>query len=170
MTRPVWVVLGLAVAGCGGGQGDRESRTREPANAGGATPATASVTGACTFISEADASAALEQPSRYRNTQAGVESCILEPSSGDVFHGTTVEYRLTRGSTAQYDFIAAQQPSLPVMGLGDRALWLSAGDTRGNLVVVAGSTVVNLIITDFDHRGDIQKRARAFAKRVVDHL
>jgi hypothetical protein len=168
-SRAALVVLGLVVASCGRGA-DRETRTSEAAKAGDSQPAAAAPTGACGYISEEDASSALDQPSRYRRGPPSTQACTVEPASGDVFHGTTVEYRLTQGSTAQYDFIAAQKPAQPISGLGDRALWLPAGETRGNLVVVRGSTIVNLIITDLDRHGDLQKRARSFAKKVLERI
>ena len=168
-SRATWVVLGLVVASCGRGA-ERETRTSEAAKASDSQPAADAPTGACGYISEEDASSALDQPSRYRRGPPSTQACTIEPASGDVFHGTTVEYRLTQGSTAQYDFIAAQKPAQPISGLGDRAIWLSAGDARGNLVVVRGSTLVNLTITDFDRHGDLQKRARAFVKRVLERL
>lgn len=96
--------------------------------------------------------------------------CTIEPMSGDVFHGTTVSYRVVRGNTAQYDFFAAQKSSQPLSGLGDRALWLSAGGTRGNLVVVRDTSVISLAISDFSGRTDLRKRAEAFARKVLGRL
>jgi hypothetical protein len=112
----------------------------------------------------------LAQPSRYRREQRTAQLCTIEPVSGDAFHGTTVSYRVARGNTAQYDFFAAQKSSQPVSGLGDRALWLAAGGTRGNLVVVRDTTVVSLAISDFSGRTDLRKRAEAFAKKVLNRL
>lgn len=113
---------------------------------------------------------ALAQPSRYRRAQSNAQLCTIEPVSGDAFHGTTVSYRVIRGNTAQFDFFAAQKSSQPVSGLGTRALWLSAGATRGNLVVVADTNVVSVAISDFSGRSDLRKRAEAFAKKVLNRL
>jgi hypothetical protein len=126
--------------------------------------------GGCSYITEAEASVALGQPSRYRHEQPGGPTCSIEPVLGDVFHGTTVSYRISRGTTAQYDFFAAQKKATPAGGVGDRALWLPAGDTRGNLVVVQGSDVVLVAISDFSGKGRLQDRARAFARMVLEHM
>jgi hypothetical protein len=112
----------------------------------------------------------LAQPSRYRRAQSSAQLCTIEPVSGDAFHGTTVSYRVIRGNTAQFDFFAAQKSSQPVSGLGTRALWLAAGNTRGNLVVVTDTNVVSLSISDFSGRRDLRKRAETFAKRLLDRL
>jgi hypothetical protein len=124
----------------------------------------------CSYITEAEASVALGQPSRYRREQPGGATCSIEPVLADAFHGTTVSYRISRGSTAQYDFFAVQKHVEPVGGVGDRALWLAAGATRGNLVVVRGTDVVMVAITDFSGKGNLRDRARAFARRVLDRL
>jgi len=163
-------VLVLAVAGCSR-SGDRgnEAATGGAASGSPSGPAAAPVRG-CAYITETEASVVLAQPSRYRRAQSNAQLCTIEPVSGDAFHGTTVSYRVVKGNTAQYDFFAAQKSSLPVSGLGDRALWLSAGGTRGNLVVVTDTNVVSLAISDFSGRKDLRKRAEAFAKKVLNRL
>lgn len=156
------------MAGCSHGAG-REAATRGTDSASPGRPAAAAVSG-CGFITETEASTALGQPSRYRRGAASAQSCTIEPMSGDAFHGVTVSYRIIRGNTAQYDFFAAQKQSQPVTGLGDRALWLPAGATRGNLVLVTGADVVSISISDFSGRADLRRRAVAFAGRVLGRL
>jgi hypothetical protein len=90
--------------------------------------------------------------------------------SGDAFHGVSVDFRVSRGSTDVYAFFAAQKAAEPVRGLGDSALWLPARETRGNLVVVHGPNTVSLTISDFSGKGNLKARARAFAERVLDRL
>ena len=160
-------VLALAVAACSRGA-DRAGAARDSVDQTRAVIAPART--GCGFITEAEASVALAQPSRYRREPSGGPTCSIEPALGDVFHGTTVNYRISRGSTAQYDFFAAQKSSQPVSGLGDRALWLPAGTTRGNLVVVLGSDVVTVTISDFSAKGKLEARARAFAEKVLDRM
>lgn len=164
-------VFALSVVACSRG-------TERAAAARDSVAAVADRTGApaavarsgCGFITEAEASVALAQPSRYRREPSGGPTCSVEPALVDAFHGTTVNYRIARGSTAQFDFFAAQKRSQPVGGLGDRALWLAAGNTRGNLVVVHGSDVVTVTITDFSAKGRLQQRARAFAEKVLGRM
>ena len=126
--------------------------------------------GICEYITEAEASRALDQPSKYGRADGTGQSCTLAPASGDAFHGASVDFRVSRDSTDVYAFFAAQKAAEPLRGLGDRALWLPAGETRGNLVVVRGSYAVSLTISDFSGKGDLKGRARAFAERVLDRL
>lgn len=163
-------MLALVVAGCsrGGDRGGDAAAGRSDSVTPG-RPAAAPVRG-CAYITETEASVVLSQPSRYRRAQSSAQLCTIEPVSGDAFHGTTVSYRVARGNTAQYDFFAAQKSAQPVSGLGDRALWLAAGGTRGNLVVVTDTNVVSLAISDFSGRKDLRKRAEAFARRVLNRL
>ena len=164
-------MLALSVAACSRGT-ERAAAARDSAAAAADRPEApgAAVRGGCGYITEAEASVALAQPSRYRREPAGGPTCSVEPALGDAFHGTTATYRISRGSTAQYDFFAAQKRSQPIGGLGDRALWLPAGATRGNLVVVHGPDVVTVTISDFSAKGKLQERARAFAQKVLGRM
>lgn len=126
--------------------------------------------GICGYITEAEASRALDQPSKYRSGDGTGQSCTLAPASGDAFHGVSVDFRVSRDSTDVYAFFAAQKAAEQLRGLGDRALWLPAGETRGNLVVVRGPYAVSLTISDFSGKGDLKARARAFAEKVLDRL
>jgi hypothetical protein len=164
------VVLALAAVACSRGADRAAPRASAPGAAAGAAAGSAPARGGCSYITEAEASIALEQPSRYRRQQPGGPTCSIEPVLADAFHGTTVSYRIARGTTAQYDFFAAQKRAESIGGVGDRALWLAAGETRGNLVVVSGSDVVTVAITDFSGKGDLRDRARAFARKVLSHL
>ena len=158
------------IAACGPG---RKDEVRAPAAATSPTAAAATTTqparNGCSYLTEAQATAALGQPSRYRPRQPTPAACTIEPASGDVFHGTTVDYRVTRG-TAQFDFLAAQKNAQEITGLGDRAVWLSAGKTRGNLAVIRGSNVVALTITDLSGHRQLEQKARDFARLVLEHL
>ncbi|HEY6223707.1 MAG TPA: hypothetical protein VIW26_07980, partial [Gemmatimonadales bacterium] len=123
----------------------------------------------CSYLTESQASAALGQPSRYRPRQPSPGACTIEPASGDVFHGTTVDYRVAQGS-AQYDFLAAQKDAEKITGLGDRAVWLAAGKTRGNLAVTRGNTALLVTITDLSGHRQLEQKARDFARLVLEHL
>lgn len=163
-------LLLLALVACSS-ERTPEAERREAGAAGAESTATRAARpgGACGSVTAAEASEALDQPSRYRRDAAGgSEHCVLVPASGDAFHGVSVDYRMWRGSTKAYDFLAAQKQSQPVRGLGDRALWLAAGRTRGNLAVVKGRDVLSLTITDFRAASDLRARARAVARLVLD--
>ena len=167
-TRAVPVIAVVVVAACGPG---RKDEVRAPAVAASSTATTTSppARNGCSYLTEAQATAALGQPSRYRPRQPTPAACTIEPASGDVFHGTTVDYRVTQG-TAQFDFLAAQKDAQKITGLGDRAVWLSAGKTRGNLAVIRGSTVVALTITDLSGHRQLEQKARDFARLILEHL
>src|SRR5512142_1970851 len=95
------------VSACGP---SRPAISRAPADSTPAASPSASAPArnGCSYLTEAQASAALGQPSRYRPRQPTPAACTIEPASGDVFHGTTVDYRVANGS-AQFDFLAAQK-------------------------------------------------------------
>jgi hypothetical protein len=149
---------------------DRSASDRSATTASSTTTA-ASAPGrnGCSYLSEAQASSALGQPSRYRPRQPTPAGCTIEPASGDVFHGTTVDFRVAPG-TAQYDFLAAQKDADKITGLGDRAVWLGAGSTRGNLAVVRGNTAVLVTITDLSGHRQLEQKARDFVRLVLEHL
>jgi hypothetical protein len=169
--RAVLVIVAIVVAACGPGRKDEARAPAAPASstATTATPTAPLARNGCSYLTEAQASAALGQPSRYRPRQPTMAACTIEPASGDVFHGTTVDYRVTQG-TAQFDFFAAQKDAMKITGLGDRAVWLAAGKTRGNLAVIRGSTVVSLTITDLSGHRQLEQKARDFARLVLEHL
>ena len=164
------LVVCAVIAACGPG---RKDEVRAPAAAASSTATTTATTpparNGCSYLTEAQATAALGQPSRYRPRQPTPAACTVEPASGDVFHGTTVDYRVAQG-TAQFDFLAAQKDAQKITGLGDRAVWLSAGKTRGNLAVIRGSNVVSLTITDLSGHRQLEQKARDFARLVLEHL
>ncbi len=167
----VAVALSLLV-GCSK-EGNRDTGAGEHAaapSAGVAESAIARARGICGYITEAEASRALDQPSKYRRAEGTGQSCTLAPASGDAFHGVSVDFSVSRGSPDVYAFFAAQKAAEPVRGLGDRALWLPAGETRGNLVVVQGPYAVSLTISDFSGTGNLKGRARAFAEKVLARL
>lgn len=172
MNRALIPLALLLLVGCSK-EDARDAGAGEPGGgpAGGGSEATSTrPSGICGYITEAEASRALDQPSKYRRPEGTGQSCTLDPVSGDAFHGVSVDYRVSPDSTDVYAFFAAQKAAEPVRGLGDRALWLPAGDTRGNLVVVNGPYAVSLTISDFRGKGDLKARARAFAKKVLEHL
>jgi len=171
MNRTLIAVVVLVLVGCSkDGKRDTGAGERSAAPPGGGEATSVRPRGICDYITEAEASRALDQPSKYRRTAGTAQSCILDPVSGDVFHGVSVDFRVSRGRTDVYAFFAAQKAAEPLGGLGDRALWLPAGETRGNLVVVNGADAVSLTISDFSGAGDLKALARAFAKRVLERL
>lgn len=164
-------LLLLALIACSSERTPEAERREAAAGAESTAARAARPGGSCGSVTAAEASEALDQPSRYRREAAGGgEHCILVPVSGDAFHGVSVDYRIWRGSTKAYDFLAAQKQSQPVRGLGNRALWLAAGRTRGNLAVVKGPDALSLTITDFRAASDLRERARAVARLVLDRL
>jgi len=142
----------------------------ESAAAPSAAPVAERPQGACGYISEADASQVLDQPSTFRPHAANSQTCAVAPASGDAFRGVSVDFRVSPGTTRMYDFLAAQKQSEAVGGVGDRARWLPAGETRGNLVVVKGAYELALTISDFSGGGGLKGRARAFARKVLERM
>ncbi len=168
MTAARTLLVCAVIAACGPGRKD-EVRAPVAAASSTATATPALARNGCSYLTEAQASTALGQPSRYRPRQPTPAACTIEPASGDVFHGITVDYRVAQG-TAQFDFIAAQKDAQTVTGLGDRAAWLPAGKTRGNLAVMRGNVAVLVTITDLSGHRQLQQKARDFARLVLEHL
>ena len=137
---------------------------------GGVPTVAARPTGACGYISESDASRVLDQASAFRAHAPTSPTCTIAPRSGDAFRGVSVDFRVSRGTTRMYAFLAAQKQSERVGGVGDSARWLAAGDTRGNLVVVKCTDEVALTISDFSGTGGLKARARAFAAKVLERM
>jgi hypothetical protein len=172
MNRTLVAVALLLLVGCSKDD-TRDAGAGQPSAAPSGAAAEATIArprGICGYITEAEASRVLDQPSKYRRADGTGQSCVLDPASGDAFHGVSVDFRVSRGSTTVYDFFAAQKAAEPLGGLGDRALWLPAGETRGNLVVVNGADAVSLTISDFSGKGNLKGRARAFAEMVLERL
>lgn len=158
----------VVVAGCIKGSDRADTRAPAAVTTTARTNAAPAVNG-CSYLSEEQASAALGQPSRYRPRQPSLAACTIEPASGDVFHGTTVDYRVAQGA-AQFNFLAAQKDAERITGLGDQAVWLAAGKTRGNLAVTRGDIAVLVTITDLSGRRQLEQKARDFARLVLEHL
>ena len=166
---PASVAVACVAVACMKGP-DRSATDRTTTTASStATAASAPARNGCSYLSEAQASAALGQQSRYRPRQPTPAGCTIEPASGDVFHGTTVDYRVAPGS-AQFDFLAAQKDAEKITGLGDRAVWLGAGKTRGNLAVIRGNTALLVTITDLSGHRQLEQKARDFARLVLEQL
>ena len=157
------------VCGCGPGKNPISRAPADSTPTATAATTTAPARNGCGYLTEAQATAALGQPSRYRPRQPTTAACTIEPTSGDVFHGTTVDYLVAQGS-AQFDFLAVQKDAEKITGLGDRAVWLAAGKTRGNLAVTRGNTAVLVTITDLSGHRQLEQKARDFARLVLEHL
>lgn len=167
--RSVRVLAACAIVSACGPSKPAISRAPVDSTPAATSRASAPARNGCSYLTEAQASAALGQASRYRPRQPTPAACTIEPASGDVFHGTTVDYRVANGP-AQFDFLAAQKDAEKITGLGDRAVWLAAGKTRGNLAVTRGNTAVLVTITDLSGHRQLQQKARDFARLVLEHL
>ena len=167
------VVTALLLLGCSSDRkANRESSSRDSgarATVGGPV-AESRPRAVCSYITEAEASDALDQPMRFRPGAGVGQHCTLDPASGDVFHGISADFRVVRGSTGLYDFLVAQKAAEPVGRLGDKAVWLPAGGSRGNLAAVKGGDAVAVSITDLSGKGDLKDRAWALAKRILEHF
>jgi len=169
MARAHFFVACAVVGACGPGKNTISRAVTDTSARTTTAAATAPARNGCSYLTESQASAALGQPSRYRPRQPTPAACTIEPASGDVFHGTTIDYRVATG-TAQFDFLAAQKDAENITGLGDRAVWLGAGKTRGNLAVTHGNTAVLITITDLSGHRQLEQKARDFARLVLEHL
>jgi hypothetical protein len=163
--RP-WLLAVAVLLGCG-----RETppKATAPDGAGRGEAPRSEPAGPCDYMTATDAARLLKQPTRFRPQASIDRGCTLEPDSSDAFRGASVDFAVTRGDTRAYDFLAAQKSSV-VVELGDKARWLAAGRSGGNLVVVQGRDVLSLTIRDFRFGADVQAEARVLARRLLKGL
>ncbi len=172
----VAIVALLALAtGCGG-EKDKPKK-QEPATAGPApsagapAPAPASPPQAregklvgCTFITEAEASEALGQPSKYRSNDGESANCLIDPADEkNKMSGWTVDFTVSR-DMGRYDYGTKHGKS--VEGVGDKAVF-----SLSSLVVVKGDYVVAITATSMSGDADqTLAKEKSFAEKVLGHL
>jgi hypothetical protein len=117
----------------------------------------------CDLITEAEATEALEQPSKYRsNANDGSSNCIIEPVDA-ARGGITVDFRVTDDESAwQLESDNAET----ISGLGDVAIW------NGSAVAVKKGD--QYLIANVSRKGgqpvDLRQRGTAFAQKIVSKM
>ena len=124
---------------------------------------------ACGWITEAEASRALGQPSVYGKSDDGGVSCIIEPA--EPTEGTTlsVDLRVEENGTYRFDYYASMKGIRPVANLGDRAAWM-AGDMTGTLLVAKGPNTLMVTLSGTRSGPAMRAKAIALAGVIVERM
>ncbi|HYS55272.1 MAG TPA: hypothetical protein VER58_16065 [Thermoanaerobaculia bacterium] len=162
----------LVITGCAKKEPTAVSDTSASSPPGTATsatqsaPAAAQSTGACSYITEAEATVILGQPSKYRSTEGTSSNCIIDPVSGQ---GISVDFTIERNSRGIFDFLSTQKGAEKLSGLGDQAVW-TGGKGMGQLAVVKGGNSMNLTISDFSGKTELKPMGQAVAQKLLAKL
>lgn len=115
----------------------------------------------CSWITEAEATEALGQPSRYRSaTDDGSSNCIIDPAEGDT--GISVDFKVTD----DVDAWEAESVGMPTISdLGNIAVW--SGST---IAVKKGDHYLIAHLSSMGPAQDLRAPAIAFARAIVDKM
>jgi hypothetical protein len=120
--------------------------------------------GGCAYITEAEASEALGQPSRYRSND-GSDNCVIDPVGEPSATTHTVDFTVTVGDTSKYDYLA--KDGKPLAGVGDKAVIDGAGG-MAQIVIVKGSATLSMTVAG--PKAVDAAVIKAFADKVFGHI
>ncbi|HUP64587.1 MAG TPA: hypothetical protein VM557_04840 [Thermoanaerobaculia bacterium] len=143
-------------------EGAVEETTAEATTTAGAAETAAARTPPCDWITEAEATEALGQPSKYRSaTDDGSSNCIIDPVADG--SGISVDFKVTDDVDA-WNYESMNAPT--ISDLGDAAVWSSP-----TLAVKKGD---RYLIAYFSRtgapEGDLRTPAIAFAEKIVPKM
>ncbi len=172
ITLRVAAVLVFVVA-CSKKSEKKDEKTDKPAGEMAGTakakppadpPAQPESKGGCSYITEAEASEVLKQPSKYRSND-GSDNCIIDPVGEETATTTSVDFTVNKGETGGFDYLA--KDGEPLAGVGDKAVW-SGPEMITQVAIVKGADELTMTLT-----GDAGKDPaviKAFAEKVFSHL
>jgi hypothetical protein len=140
-------------------------RTEAPAQSTAPPPRT----GPCWYISEAEASEILGQPSVYRQARTP-GTCNIGPSDGSANPQLSLVISID-SDTASYNNYVSREDAAIIAGIGERAVWTS-GNT---LVSVKGDKRLLMTLSD-SHRPstvtelDLQQKAATIAEKILNKM
>ena len=138
-----------------------------PAPETASQPPAAEPRGACSYITEAEATEVLGQPSKYRSNDGG-SNCIIDPVTEH--SGMSVDFKVTDDLSA-YTFHAGNASAEKIPGVGDEAVWVPMGDSMGFLAAKKGSmAVVATASTMGTADPELKKKAAAFTAKVLEKV
>jgi hypothetical protein len=123
--------------------------------------------GGCSHITEAEASDALGQPSKYRSNDPDSSNCIVEPPDGTP--GIAVDFEVKPGDKGTFDYHSKVKDAQAVSGLGDKAT-MHGNDQMLQLAAVKKDTTLVLTMSQYGSKADLQAKAKAFAEKVLSKL
>jgi hypothetical protein len=115
----------------------------------------------CSWITEEEATAALEQPSRYRsNSDDGSSNCIIDPVEDGA--GISVDFKVTEDVSA-WENVSVGMPT--ISDLGDIAVW-----TGSAIAVKKGDRYLIANLSNMGSARDLRGPAIEFARVVVEKM
>jgi len=120
--------------------------------------------GGCSYITEAEASDALGQPSKYRAND-GDKNCVIDPVAEPSATTTAVDFTVTLGDTSAY--AALEKNAKPLPGVGDKAV-IDATPMMAQVAAIKGTN--SLVMTVSGPKAADPAAIKAFADKVFSHL
>jgi hypothetical protein len=117
----------------------------------------------CSYITEAEATAALAQPSKYRSNDGGA-NCVIDPVADATMNTISVDFTVKLGDTSDYTYF--EKLGKPLARVGDKAVIADEGKSIVQVAAVKGNAA--LIMTA---SGAAKTELLvAFANKVFTHL
>lgn len=175
--KSVWLALALGCVltiGCA-----KEATTVATETAKGVSAEVGTVSGAtakvaqtearpnpCDFITEAEASEALGQPSKYRSySEDGSSNCIIDPVTEN--KGLSVDFKVTDDPDA-WRFASTNTSADRVEGIGDEAFW---NPVLSSLAVKKGDQAfIGMFSYMMVDEPDMKGKAIAFGRKVAERM
>ncbi len=127
-------------------------------------PAAEASKGGCSYITEAEASAALGQPSKYRSND-GSENCIIDPVAEATPMTMSVDFTVKIGNDGAYTYLAKN--AKPLDGVGDKAV-ISASGGMAQVAAMKGTATLSMAV--MGPKASDPAVLKAFAEKVFSHL
>lgn len=123
-------------------------------------------TGPCSWLTDAEVSEALGQPSKS-TVDTENNNCKVDPADKT---GTVKLFYRVADNTGAYSFNKAFKDAEDVTGIGDKAVW-----SGSSLAVVKGTRCLNVVLSPADEKKKPQKsemkaKALALAQKIVERM
>jgi hypothetical protein len=135
-----------------------------PADKPADKPAAEAPKGGCSYITEAEATAALGQPSKYRSND-GSANCIIDPVADATQTTMSVDFTVKLGDDGAYTFL--EKHGKPLAGVGDKAVMEVAGPMV-SVAAVKGNATLSMTIMGPKAADPVV--IKTFAEKVFSHL
>lgn len=175
--RSLWLAI---VVGCVLTMGCAKEETAQPSEtAAGAVAEVGTVSGAtstvaetearrnpCDWITEAEATEALGQPSKYRsNSNDGSSNCIIDPVKES--EGLSVDFKVTDDPYA-WSYESTHKDAQRIEGLGDEAFW---NPLMNSLAVKKGNQAfIGMFSAMMVQEPNMKEKAIAFGRKVAERM
>lgn len=128
-------------------------------------PAAEAPKGGCSYITEAEASEALGQPSKYRSND-GSENCIIDPVADATQMTMSVDFTVKIGDDGAYTYLEKNKGK-PLAGVGDKAV-IDGMKGMAQVAAVKGPATLSMMVSG--PKASDPAVIKAFAEKVFSHL